>query len=50
MMGMNHIESKLDIIAFDANSYTKGVEGQILQRLMQDASLDDRLIFFWFQW
>jgi len=50
LMGMNHIESKRDIIAFDANSYTKGVEGQILQRLMQDASLDDRLIFFWFQW
>lgn len=50
LMGMNHIQSNQDIIAFDENSHTKGIEGEILRRLMQDASLDDRLIYFWFQW
>lgn len=50
LMGMKHIQSKQDTIAFDAHSYTHEIKGEILQRLMQDASLDDRLISFWFRW
>jgi hypothetical protein len=50
LTGLNHIQSKQDIIAFDANNCKECVKGGILQRLMQGASLDDRLICFWFQW
>jgi len=50
LMGLNHIQSHRDIIAFDPKNYTEYVKGAMLRKLMQGTSMDDCLFCFWFQW
>lgn len=53
LKGLTHVQSCREIIAFDPmhhNAEDRHVKGETLQQLIHNASLDDRLICFWFQW
>jgi hypothetical protein len=53
LKGLNHIRSHREMIALNQmhnNSEDRSVKGQTLQQLIHNASLDDRLICFWFRW
>lgn len=53
LIGLNHIRSHREMIALNQmhnNIEDISVKGQTLQQLIHNASLDDRLICFWFRW